>query len=273
MRANKLKEIWEQGGAVINGWLSIPHSFAAETMAHQGWDSLTIDMQHGVVGYDAAINLLIAVSTTDVVPMVRVPWRDQGIMMKMLDAGAYGLICPMVNNTTDAEEFVSATHYPPRGERSFGPIRGLIYGGSDYSDHANDTVVRFAMIETKGGLDNLDDIVRIDGLDAVYIGPSDLSLALGEKPMLDQRNPHVVEAIDHILATTKKHGKIAGIHNAGAAYAAEMVEKGFQFVTIGSDSRLMALAATTAVRDARDAMGDKGTLGRDSIAKGGVGGY
>ena len=116
------------------------------------------------------------------------------------DAGAYALICPMVNTRADAERLVAVTHYAPRGTRSFGPIRALLYGGTDYPKHANDTIVVFAMIETKQALDNLDDIMSVKGLDAVYIGPSDLSLALGCTPTFDDVDPPVVEAIDHILA-------------------------------------------------------------------------
>src|SRR6266850_1343066 len=171
MRENRIRTIWSNGGAVVNGWLAIPSVFSAETMAHQGWDSLTIDLQHGVVDYQAAVNMLTAISTTDTVPVVRVPWLEPGILMKMLDAGA------------------------------------------DYPKHANDTIVVFAMIETKQALDNLDDILSVKGLDAVYIGPSDLSLALGCTPTFDDVDPPVAEAIDHILTRAKAHSVIAGCHN------------------------------------------------------------
>ena len=123
--------------------------------------------------------MLQAISTTDTVPVVRVPWLEPGILMKALDAGAYGVICPMVNTREDAQKLVAWTHYAPRGTRSFGPVRATLYGGADYPQHANDTIVTFAMIETAQALDNLDDILSVEGLDAVYIGPSDLSLALG----------------------------------------------------------------------------------------------
>jgi 4-hydroxy-2-oxoheptanedioate aldolase len=141
MRENRIRSLWSQGEAAVNGWLAIPSAFSAETMAHAGWDSLTIDMQHGVIDYQAAVNMLTAISTTPTVPIVRVPWLDPGIIMKMLDAGAYGVICPMVNTREDAEKLVAATHYPPRGTRSFGPIRALLYAGADYARHANDTVI------------------------------------------------------------------------------------------------------------------------------------
>ncbi|MDL1862541.1 2,4-dihydroxyhept-2-ene-1,7-dioic acid aldolase [Betaproteobacteria bacterium PRO7] len=240
MRPNKLREIWKSGDAAVNGWLAIANSFSAETMAHQGWDSLTIDLQHGVVDYPAMVTMLQAISTTPTVPVVRVPWLEPGILMKALDAGAYGVICPMVNTRDDAARLIVYTHYAPRGTRSFGPIRALLYGGADYPQHANDTIVTFAMIETAQALDNLDAILSVEGLDAIYIGPSDLSLALGAKPAFDDVEPKVAQAIDHILARAKGHGVVAGIHNGTPESALARIAKGFQFVTIGSDARLLA---------------------------------
>lgn len=243
MRESRLRQIWKTGGAVVNGWLAIPSAFSAETMAHQGWDSLTVDMQHGVVDYQQAVHMLTAVSTTDTVPLVRVPWLDPGIIMKMLDAGAYGLICPMVNTREDAAKLVAASRYPPQGNRSFGPIRAFLYAGGDYHEHANDTVVTFAMIETRAALDNLDDILSVEGLEAIYIGPADLASALGCKPGFDHEQGPPVEAIDTILGKAREHGVVAGIHNATPEYALRMIDKGFQFVTIASDARLMVSAA------------------------------
>jgi 4-hydroxy-2-oxoheptanedioate aldolase len=253
MRPNRLREIWAAGGAVVNGWLAIPNSFSAETMAHQGWDSLTIDLQHGVVDYQAMVTMLQAVSTTDTVPVVRVPWLEPGILMKTLDAGAYGVICPMVNTREDAQKLVAYTHYAPRGTRSFGPVRALLYGGADYPQHANDTIVTFAMIETAQALENLDDILSVPGLDAIYIGPSDLSLALGCKPTFDDLDPRAAEAVEHILARAKAHGLVAGIHNGSPEAALKRIAMGFQFVTVSSDARLMAAGAQQVVATMRAA--------------------
>ncbi|NUZ04784.1 HpcH/HpaI aldolase family protein [Piscinibacter koreensis] len=251
MRANRLRALWQSGGAAVNGWLAIPDAFSAETMAHQGWDSLTIDLQHGVVDYAAMVGMLQAISTTPTVPMVRVPWLEPGILMKTLDAGAYAVICPMVNSREDAEKLVAYTHYAPRGTRSFGPIRSLLYGGADYPTHANDTIVTFAMIETAKALDNLDAILSTEGLDAIYIGPSDLSLSLGCKPSMDELEPKAAEAVEHILARAKAHGVVAGIHNSAPAAALARIAKGFQFVTISSDARLMAAGAQQVMAEMR----------------------
>lgn len=259
MRENRLKAMWQAGQAAVNGWLAIPNGFSAETMAHQGWDTLTIDLQHGVVDYQAMVGMLQAISTTPTVPLVRVPWLEPGILMKTLDAGAYGVICPMVSTREDAQKLVAYTSYAPKGTRSFGPVRALLYGGADYPEHANDTIVRFAMIETAQALDNLDDILSVEGLDAIYIGPSDLSLALGCKPTFDDVDPKAAQAIDHILARAKAHGIVAGIHNGGPEAALKRIAKGFQFVTVSSDARLIAagaqqvLGAMKAGRTQRDA--------------------
>jgi 4-hydroxy-2-oxoheptanedioate aldolase len=243
MRENRLRTLWKEGKAAVNGWLAIPNGFSAESMAHQGWDALTIDLQHGLIDYQAMVQMLQAISTTDTVPVVRVPWLEPGILMKTLDAGAYGVICPMVNTREDAQKLVAWTHYQPRGTRSFGPVRALLYGGADYPQHANDTIVAFAMIETAQALDNLDAILSVEGLDAIYIGPSDLSLALGCKPTFDDVDPPVAQAIDHILERAKAHGVVAAVHNGTPEAALARVAKGFQFVTVSSDARLMAAGA------------------------------
>jgi 4-hydroxy-2-oxoheptanedioate aldolase len=251
MRENRLRSIWKGGGAAVNGWLAIPNSFSAETMAHQGWDTLTIDLQHGVVDYQAMVTMLQAISTTATVPVVRVPWLEPGIVMKALDAGAYAVICPMVNTREDAQRLVAYTNYAPRGTRSFGPVRAQLYGGADYFQHANDTVVRFAMIETAQALDNLDAILSVEGIDAIYIGPSDLSISLGCRPDFDDPEPKAAQAIEHILERAKAHGVVAGIHNGAPEAALARIAKGFQFVTVASDARLLAAGSQEVLRKMR----------------------
>ena len=251
MRENRLRTLWQNGQAAVNGWLAVPDGFSAEVMAHQGWDTLTIDLQHGVVDYQAMVRMLQAISTTPTVPVVRVPWLEPGILMKSLDAGAYALICPMVNTREDAQKLVAWTHYAPRGTRSFGPVRALLYGGADYPAHADDTVVVFAMIETAQALDNLDAILSVEGLDAVYIGPSDLSLALGCKPSFDDVDPKVAQAIEHILARAKHHGLRAGIHNGRPDVARSRIAMGFDFVTVSSDARILAAGSQDILRAMR----------------------
>ena len=253
MRENTIRRLWSEGRAAVNGWCAIPSSFSAETMAHQGWDSVTVDLQHGVIDYQTAVTMLQAISTTATMPFVRVPWLEPGIVGKVLDAGAYGVICPMINTRADAEKLVGACRYPPKGYRSFGPIRALLYGGADYPKHANGTVIVFAMIETREALNNLDEILSVPGLDAIYVGPADLSNSIGCTPKFDQDEKPVLEAIDLIISTAKKHKIVAGIHNGTPEYAQRMIDKGFQFVTIASDARLMAAKAAEVVGKMRAA--------------------
>ena len=261
MRPNRLRETWRAGGAAVNGWLGIPNSFSAETMAHQGWDSLTVDMQHGVIDYQQMVTMLQAISTTNTTPVVRVPWLEPGILMKTLDAGAYGVICPMINTREEAQKLVAYTHYAPQGTRSFGPIRALLYGGADYPTYANDTIVTFAMIETAQALDNLDDILSVEGLDAIYIGPSDLSLALGCTPTFDDLDPKAAEAVDHILARAKAHNVVAAIHNGTPEAALKRIAKGFQFVTVSSDARMIAAGSQQILSKMRAAPAAKASGG------------
>ena len=240
MRPNRLRTLWQANQAAVNHWLTIPNAYAAEVLAHQGWDALTVDMQHGAIDYAAMVSMLQAISGTTTVPIVRVPWLDAGLVMKTLDAGAYGIICPMINTREQALQFVAWTRYAPQGARSYGPLRGVLYGGPDYVAHANQTLVRFAMIETAQALENLDAILSVEGLDAVYIGPSDLSLSLGCKPTFDELEPRAAEAVAHILERALAHGVVAGIHNGTAAAAQARIGKGFRFVTVGSDAQLLA---------------------------------
>ena len=247
MRENRLRTIWSEGGTVVNGWLQVPSSFSAEVMAHAGLDSLTIDMQHAPVDYGSLVRMLQAISTTDTVPVVRVPWNDPGLIMRVLDAGCYAVICPMVDTREQAEAFVGACRYPPAGYRSYGPYRAALYGGEDYTEYADETVVTIAMIETREALENLDGIMDVNGLDAVFVGPSDLGQSLGYGPGLDREEPEVVEAIDGVLAAARDRGLAAGIFAGSSEYASRMIEKGFRFVNVSTDVRLMAGAAAEIV--------------------------
>jgi 4-hydroxy-2-oxoheptanedioate aldolase len=244
MRKNKLKELFKTGKPIINSWLAVPSSFSAEIMANQGWDSVTIDMQHGLIDYSNAISMLQAISTTDTTPLARVNWNEPGQIMKILDAGCYGVICPMVSNRKEAENFVQACQYPPKGYRSYGPVRASIYGGADYANHADNEILKLAMIETKEALDKLDEILDTPNLDGIYIGPADLSLSVGESPGFDRpEDSKAFSEISRVLEAAKKRNLLTGIHNGTPEYAKKMIEKGFNLVTVGSDSRYIASGA------------------------------
>ena len=135
MKKQPIKERLHQGELILNAWLTIPSAWTAELLAHDGYDALTIDMQHGLIGYETALSILQAISTTDAVPFVRVAWNDPSTIMKMLDAGAQGIICPMINTRSQAEAFVGACRFPPQGYRSCGPIRAELYSDGDYVQH------------------------------------------------------------------------------------------------------------------------------------------
>ena len=254
MRENKLKSLWESGGAAVNGWLGIPSSVATENMAQAGWDSLTIDMQHGLVDYTIAVSMIQAISTTETTPLVRVPWNEPGIIGKVLDMGAYGVICPMINTRAEAEALVDACRYPPAGSRSFGPTRAIWYAGTDYAKEANDAILVIPMIETVEAVANLDDILAVPGVDGLYIGPADLGLTHGFVPKGDRDEPELLAVIDTILESAKRHGKYAGIHCQAPDYARGMLEKGFQLATIAADNALLNVAAKNAVSQTREGL-------------------
>jgi 4-hydroxy-2-oxoheptanedioate aldolase len=254
--ANKLKQLWKSGGFAVNGWLAIPSAFSAEVMAQAGWDSVTVDMQHGIQDYMSTVACFQGMQPHDVLPMVRVPWNEPGIIGKVLDGGAYGVICPMVNTVAEAEAFVAACRYPPAGKRSNGPIRAGIYGEStSYQATANEEVLCIPMIETEEAVDNIEKILDVPGIDAIYVGPSDLGFSMGMVPILDREEPKILAIYEKLVSETKKRGIVAGLHNGSAAYAGRMVGMGFQLVTIGNDSGLMLQAARGAVKACREAAG------------------
>lgn len=256
--ANKLKEIWAQGKPVLNGWLAIPTAFTAEVMAQGGFDSLTIDMQHGIQDYMSTVACLQGIqgmANPAVFPMVRVPWLEPGIIGKVLDAGAYGVICPMVNTKAEAEALVSYVRYPPAGKRSNGPIRAGIYGAygtaGPYQTTANEEVLCIPMIETQEAIDNLDAILDVPGIDAVYVGPSDLAFSRGGTPVLDQDGKEALDTYETIIAAVNKRSIRAGIHCGKPEYAVRMVKMGFHLVTIANDSALILSGAQDSVKTVR----------------------
>lgn len=271
MIKNELKAKWASGEATINGWLSIGNPFSAEIMADQGYDSLTVDGQHGALDYSAMLAMFQAMRASGVVPMARVPWLEPGAIMKALDAGAYGLICPMVNNGQEAAEFVRHSRYPPEGLRSFGPTRVNFSAGANYAAEANDEILCIAMIETADAVKNLNDIVSTPGIDGVYVGPADLALGVTNgrlAPGFDRREPEMVEVIQNIAKAAKNAGIIAGIQCGTEEYAQEVVDWGYQMVTLTNDVRLLASSARASVDKMRNLLGQGGTVEDDNASGG-----
>jgi 4-hydroxy-2-oxoheptanedioate aldolase len=250
MKKNKLRQIWAEGRPVLHGWLSIASPFTAEIMAAQDYDAISIDIQHGAVDYKDVLGMFQAMRASDKVLMARVPWLDPSWISKVLDAGAYGIICPMINTRAQAEQFVRYMRYPPLGERSFGPTRAVYAAGANYPAEANDEILAFAMIETAEAMGNLEEIASTPGLDGIYVGPADLSFSLSKgqlMPAFDREEPEVIEAIKRIKDACHRNGIQAAIHCGTAEYAARAVEWGFNMTTVSGDSRLIAAAAAESV--------------------------
>ena len=241
------------GQPIVNAWLSIPSAYASEVACHTGVDAATVDCQHGMVGFSDAIAMFQAIGTTDALPMVRPSANDPAQIMRFLDAGAYGVICPMISTAAQAAQLVSACRYPPAGTRSFGPARGTLYGGADYFERANEEILVLAMIETREALANLDAILTTPGLDGVYVGPNDLAIELGHYPKSEHDHPDV----DRRRGTHPRRGcgaRAAGRHllfrwqgrtDATAAGASKLV-------TPGNDAAVFRAAYAGHVRQARE---------------------
>ncbi|MBL8699160.1 MAG: 2,4-dihydroxyhept-2-ene-1,7-dioic acid aldolase [Alphaproteobacteria bacterium] len=229
--------------ALVNGYCMMPGAFSGEVYARQGFDVVTLDLQHGLIEYADAVRMLQALTACDVVPMVRVPWLDPAIIMKVLDAGALGVTCPMIGTAEQADRLVRYVRYPPRGERSLGPIRAGLIHGPGYAAAAAESVSAMAMIETAEGVENVEAIAAVPGLTGIYIGPGDLSLSLGRPARLDAFDPVVDRAVERILAACRARGLIAGIFAPTPARADELVRRGFTFVTLNTDVKALETQA------------------------------
>src|SRR5271169_6561999 len=233
MTQNALRRRWKEGKAAVNGWLAIPSAFSAEVMAQCGWDSITVDLQHGVQDYLSMVACFQAMHAHPVTRLVRVPWNEPGIIGKVLDGGAYGVICPMINTPQEAENLVSYCKYPPRGTRSNGPIRAGLYGSAGtYQKTANEEIVLLPMMETRTAVGNMEKILDVEGINGVYIGPSDLGFSYGLVPKLDRDEPEILKIYKKIIKECEKRGLYAGIHCSGAEGAVRAINMGFKLVTL-----------------------------------------
>lgn len=262
MRPNQLTRVLTSGGTAVCGWVSVDSGYLAEVLSHAGYDCVTVDLQHGMFGIDSAVRLLHAVGSGPATPLARTSANDPAIIGKLLDAGAYGIICPGVDSAAEAAAFVAACRYPPTGRRSFGPSRGLLYGGPDYVTAADETVLTWAMVESAGALDNLDAIMRTPGLDGVYVGPNDLALSLGEAPGAARPGPHTMDALARIAVAARDAGRWAGVFCASAALARELAELGYHLVTPGNDVGILRQAVAERVAVARGEQSVGGPVSR-----------
>ncbi len=250
---NCVRACWQRGQAALSGWLQLPGALHAEALARLQYDAVVVDMQHSLIDFAQVTSMLTAIELGGAEPFVRMQVNDQADAMKLLDAGAYGLIAPMVNTAADAERFAAALHYGPRGIRSYGPRRPALRYGVGYLQQASDTLVALAMVETREALANLDAILAVDGLDGVFIGPTDLALDLGHAPSVDSSEPEVVAAIAHVRERAHAAGKRAGIFCGSGAFARQKIAEGFDFVTAAPDLSLLLGAAQAVITQARAA--------------------
>ena len=249
---NALKNAWRAGESTLGLWISTGNASTAEILGDVDFDYINIDFQHGLIDYTDAVPVLQSLVQSNAVLTCRVPWNEPGIIGKVLDAGAMGVIIPMVNTPAEAEAAVRACRYAPQGARSFGPIRAARLFGADYAARANDEVVCIPMIETAEAIGNLDAILDVEGIDAVYIGPADLSISLGLPPGTDNDAASFDEALSAVLEGCKKRGIAAGIHS-DPRVGPKRVAQGFQMVTITSDTQAAAAGARDALKTVRGA--------------------
>jgi 4-hydroxy-2-oxoheptanedioate aldolase len=238
-----LRELWDRREPTLGGWCVIPSAFSAELMGRAGFDWVCIDTQHGLIGYDQMLPMLQALSATGVPSFVRVPWNQPADIMKALDAGAQGVIVPMVNSREEAERAAGACRYPPLGYRSWGPTRAALQVSGYGTENANRAVVCMVMIETVEGLAAIDEILSVPGVDGVYVGPNDLAVTHGMKPDATASAPEHRRLIEKILEACVRRDLIAGIHCAGPDTATRWQEAGFRMLNVDNDSAFLRAGA------------------------------
>jgi 4-hydroxy-2-oxoheptanedioate aldolase len=257
-QANVLRAKWKSGGTAFGAWAAIPSGFAAELLCADGIDYVCIDQQHGLVSYDSMIEMLRAIEGRGTVALTRVPANEAFMIGHALDAGVQGVIVPMVSSSAEARKAVAACRYFPKGNRSFGPVRASFVMNSRDIAVVGDSVLCFVMVETREGVERIDEIASTPGLDGIYVGPADLALGLGLPPNLDKQEPEHVAAVEKILAACKRHNIVAGIQCGSGKSARKHADKGFQLVTFTKDSSLLPAAVEKELAAA---------LGSDQAAK------
>lgn len=252
MAAFSLARRLRAGETVLTAWCTLASPLAAEVIAREGFASVVLDIQHGLWDTASLIAGINALHHASAAAVVRVPLNDFAMVSRALDFGAEAIIAPMINDTSDARAFASAAKFPPRGERSFGPQRAMALQNrkvaTDYLREANEETLTLAMIETPAALNNVNDIAENDGIDALFIGPYDLSTALSAGRAQDFSAPEVERAIDEICAAAKKAGKIPGIYCSNAKHALAMAKRGFRFIAVGSDLGILRAGAADVLK-------------------------
>jgi 4-hydroxy-2-oxoheptanedioate aldolase len=246
---NPLREKWRAGEPTWGAWLALPNSWVAESISRLGFDYVCIDLQHGMIDYPDATELVLAIHAGGSVPVVRVPSNDLAAINRMLDAGARGIIVPLVETLADVESAAAACRYPPAGRRSYGPNRAALHSPGPYFETANDDVLCIPMIETRAALEGVEKLAAVPGVDALYVGPNDLSLALGLPPGPDSPDPYQ-SAYRRIARACREAGIAAGIH-ANAALAAKHRESDYRMITVSTDASALVRGVAADLEKAR----------------------
>lgn len=250
-RINRMKEKWKDGSPAFGLWATMPDPFCAELVSSLELDYICVDGQHGVTDYRSMVSVFQAIRHSGVTPLVRVVYNEPWQIMKALDGGALGVVVPLVNNGEEAARAVAACRYPPAGMRSYGPIRASHVIGARDPRGLTDETLCIVMVETREGLDRVEEIAATPGVDGIYVGPSDLALSLDLPPSLQVTESEHKEAVDRIREACEKHGVAAGIQCPDGRSAVKMAGEGFTMVTLGSDAALLRVAVQREVEDAR----------------------
>lgn len=253
MSRNLLKARFSCGQNAVGAWSSLGSAFAAELCAAEGFDYVCVDLQHGLLHFDAMAPVLVAISRTGVSPIVRVPANQPHHIGKALDAGAEAVVIPMVNSRDEAERAVGGCRYAPEGTRSFGPVRSGLFLNEAPPSEVNGEVLCIVMIETVAAVERADEICSTPGVDAVYVGPADLAVSMGLIPGAASRSPEHASAIEHVRAVSTAAGVIPGIHTAGGEQARAYLDAGFRMVSIATDAALLRAAHRAELALARGA--------------------
>ena len=243
-----MKRSWAKDGQLFGAWMTIPDAFAAELLAAQGFHYVCVDMQHGLIGYDRMVEMVRAISSRGAAPFVRVLANEHGEIMRALDAGARGIVVPLVNTPEEAAHAAEACRFPPRGIRSFGPTRARLTQGGSIAEL--ESVACFVQVETTIAFERVDAIASTPGVDGIYVGPSDLALSFGESPQQPECHEVMRGRIDAIQAATRLADIDIGIHCLNGSRAADYARRGFDFVTVIVDSNHLSTTAQTEFRAA-----------------------
>jgi 4-hydroxy-2-oxoheptanedioate aldolase len=251
VRENTLKRRLQAGETVLGTWMNLSEPLAAGLLASHGWDWILIDMEHGPIPLADAAAMVTAVRAQNSVPVVRAAWNESAQIQRVLDLGAWGVMVPVVNDADDARRAVQDARFPPLGERSRGGIRANLTWGTDpgtYSRHANDEILLLVQVETELSVSNVDEILAVEGVDGVFVGPNDLAFS-GGKPWPDVwlKDEAYMQLIDKVSKAAKEAKKFAGILARDATQATQMIERGYRFVGVGGDAAFLTAGSKNAL--------------------------